>query len=426
MLVTVILAAGKGTRMCSELPKVLHPLLGVPVLEHSLESAEALGPGQKIVVVGYAREKVIEAFQGRGITWAVQEEQLGTAHAARCGIGAIGAASPGAPPAAGADPDVLVLNGDLPALRADTLRALLAEHARPGAHVSILTCSMADPSGYGRILRDARGLVTGIVEEKDAEEATRRLREVNVGTYVFRASAFREAYARIDRQNAQGELYLTDVVVQAARGGRTVATFEVEDEREVAQVNSRAELARASEILRERMLDEYMGSGVTIDDPGSTYIEKGVRIGAGTRILPFTVIQRGVEIGAGCEVGPFTHLRPGTRLADGVSVGNFVEVKASRIGRKTKVRHLSYVGDGIVGEGVNIGAGTIFANYDGKTKSTTVVKDGAFIGSGTVLVAPVTVGARAVTGAGSVVLKNRDVGDGEVVVGVPAKALKKA
>jgi bifunctional UDP-N-acetylglucosamine pyrophosphorylase/glucosamine-1-phosphate N-acetyltransferase len=420
MLIAVVLAAGKGARMQSDIPKVLHLLLGAPLLEHVLDAVEGLRPAERIVVVGHGRERVKAAFAGRSILWADQEEQLGTGHAASCGVERISTALLQA-----GDPDVLVLNGDLPLLRAATLEAIVAQHRRARADATILTCDMANPFGYGRVLRGPDGKVQGIVEEKDADPATRARREVNVGTYVFRASAFREHYQRIDRSNAQGELYLTDVVVQAARAGRIVETHRVSDEQEVAQVNSRVELAQAGAILRRRLLEDHMAAGVTIDDPASTYVEKGVKIGRDTRLLPFTVIERGVVIGAGCEVGPFTHLRPGTQIDDAASLGNFVEVKNSRVGRRTKIRHLSYIGDGILGEDVNVGAGTIFANYDGKTKSTTIVKDGAFLGSGTVLVAPLTVGKGAVTGAGSVVLKNRDIGDGEVVIGVPARVLKK-
>jgi bifunctional UDP-N-acetylglucosamine pyrophosphorylase/glucosamine-1-phosphate N-acetyltransferase len=423
MLIAMILAAGKGTRMRSEVPKLLHPLLGEPLLEHVLGKVDLLAPERglraKVLVVGHGREEIRRAFDSRGITWAVQEEQQGTAHAVHCGLAAL--------PAALADPraDVLVLNGDLPLLRRETIEGLLDRHSRERAEVTILTCEKPDPTGYGRVIRGEGGAITGIIEEKDASESDRKLREVNVGTYVFRAGTFREFYDRIDRSNAQGELYLTDVVVQAARAGRQIASHPAADDAETAQVNSRSDMARVASILRSMLIEEHMLAGVTIDDPSTTYIERGVRIGRDTRILPFTVIHRGVEIGSECEVGPFAHLREGARLADGASVGNFVEIKNTTLGRRTKVRHLSYLGDGVVGESVNIGAGTIFANYDGKVKSTTVVKDGAFVGSGTVLVAPVTVGEKAITGAGSVILKNHDVPDNEVVAGVPARPLRK-
>jgi bifunctional UDP-N-acetylglucosamine pyrophosphorylase/glucosamine-1-phosphate N-acetyltransferase len=438
MLAVVVLAAGKGKRMRSELPKVLHPLLGAPLLEHVLKKGEALAADLLVVVIGHGRDEIQAAFEGRGIIWAVQEEQLGTAHAAHVGVeAALEACLPGtAPrPADGpsgdprgtveADLEVLILNGDLPLLEEATIRRLLEHHRQSAADVTILTCEKRDPTGFGRIIRESDGTLCGIIEEPDADVATRAIREVNVGTYVFRTSAFRRFYQAIGRTNRQGELYLTDVVVEAARAGRRVETTSAGDESETAQVNSRLELAAAGEILRRRLLEEYMEAGVTIDDPLTTYIEVGVKIGPDSRIRPFTVISSGVEIGRGCEVGPFAHLRPGTRLEAEVRIGNFVEVKNSRLGRRTKAQHLAYVGDGEVGEDVNIGAGTIFANFDGKVKSKTVVKDRAFIGSGTVLVAPVTVGEGAVTGAGAVVLRHRHVADGEVVAGVPAKPLKK-
>src|SRR5437867_7888704 len=419
-LVSVILAAGKGTRMRSDLPKVLHPLLGAPLLEYVLESVEALSPSQVVVVVGYQKDQIMHAFGERSILWAVQEEQLGTGHAANCGVAAAGGRE---------DTDFLVVNGDLPLLRAETLEGLLEchrgeEQGKP-AGVTILTCKKSDPTGYGRIARDKEGRVRAIVEEKDADPIARKNQEVNVGTYVFRSSVFQKYYREIDRTNVQGELYLTDVVVKAAQGGEVVSTFSVKDEEEVAQVNSRSEMAGVASVLKERILSEHMDGGVTFDDPQTAFIEKGVKIGRDTRILPFTVIHRGVEIGERCEIGPFTHLRPGTRVGNGASICNFVEVKNSTLGAGTKAKHLSYIGDATLGEGVNIGAGTIFANYDGKVKSKTVVKDKAFLGSGTVLVAPVTIGKGAITGAGSVVLKNRNVPDGGVVVGVPAKPLEK-
>jgi bifunctional UDP-N-acetylglucosamine pyrophosphorylase/glucosamine-1-phosphate N-acetyltransferase len=414
---SVILAAGKGTRMRSDLPKVLHRLMGASLLEYVLEKVEALECEPRVVVVGYREEKVREEFPSRGITWASQTEQRGTGHAAATGIEAVRN-----PPE-----DVLILNGDLPLLELSTLRGILDRHRENGADVTVLTCEMADPTGYGRILRDPQsGKLRDIREEKDASQDERRMREGNVGTYVFRVPIFRDAYRRTRPENRQGEYYLTDVVVEAARNGAKVETFPLQDGPERAQVNSRREMASVAAMVRERLLAEYMDAGVSIDDPATTYIEKGVRIGRDSRIYPFTYIARGVEIGPGCEVGPFTHLRPGVVLEEEASIGNFVEVKASRIGARAKARHLSYIGDATVGEEANIGAGTVFANYDGKTKNPTVVKRRAFIGSGTILVAPVTVGEEAVTGAGSVVTRNHDVADRDVVVGVPAKSLKQA
>jgi len=415
MAMSVILAAGKGTRMKSEQPKVLHRLMGGPILEYVLEKVEALGCDPRVVVVGYLHEKVEAEFPDRGIHWALQEKQLGTGHAARVGIDSV----------PGYQGDVLVLNGDLPLLEESTLRGILQHHTSAGADVTALTCHMKDPTGYGRIIRDPeKGTLRDIREEKDTDESTRAIHEANVGTYVFRASTFQEAFQRTGTENKQGEYYLTDVVVEAARMGARVETFSIDDGPQIAQVNSRRQMAEVGALIRRRLLDEYMDSGVTIDDPLTTYIEKGVRIGRDSRIFPCTHIERGVQIGEGCEVGPFTHLRPGTNLEEGASIGNFVEIKASQIGPGTKVRHLSYVGDASVAEGVNIGAGTIFANYDGKKKNRTIVKRGAFIGSGTVLVAPVTVGEEAVTGAGAVVTKNHDVPDRDIVVGMPARSLR--
>lgn len=421
-LVSVILAAGRGTRMKSDHPKVLHPLLGAPLLEHVLGASGALAPDCQVVVVGHEHEKVESAFEGRGISWALQEKQLGTGHAAAVGVEAAQEHLDG-----NADVGILILNGDLPLLGERTLQGLVDLVDRVdggGADLAILTCAKDDPSGYGRIRRDSSGALIDIIEQNDADEKTLAIPEVNVGTYFFRAPVFQEFVAQITGDNAQGELYLTDVVVKAAQAGKKVATFEVEDEEETRQVNSRAELAQVSQIVRARILERLMEAGVTIVDPSTTHIEVGVTIGADTTVHPFTVIRRGVVIGPLCEVGPFCHLRPGTTLIEKVKVGNFVEVKNSEIGAGSKAQHLSYVGDGTVGRNVNIGAGTIFANYDGREKHRTTVKDDAFVGSGSVLVAPVTIGRGSVTGAGAVVLKNRDVPDGEIVVGVPARNLQ--
>ena len=418
MLALVVLAAGKGTRMRAELPKVLHPLLGVPLLEYAFEHGDGLGVERVVAVVGWGRDAIREAFArrtigGRALDFAVQEEQLGTGHAAHVGVSALG----------DFQGDVLVLNGDLPLLRHATLEHLVARHRETAASVTVLTCEKSDPSGFGRIVRGAGGRLAAIVEEADCDGSTRAVRDVNVGTYLFRTEAFRRYYERVGRDNDQGELYLTDVVVEAARDGQRVETVAVLDDSETAQVNSQKELAFASSVLRGRIVDELLDRGVRIDDPASAYIERDVEIASGARIHPFCVIRRGVRIGPGCEVGPFAHLRAGSDLRSQAKVGNFCEVKNSVLGERSKTSHLSYVGDADVGDEVNIGAGTVFANYDGRQKHRTIVGARTFIGSGTVLVAPVTIGDDATTGAGSVVLRGRDVADGEVVAGVPARPL---
>ncbi len=425
-LVSVILAAGKGTRMKSDLPKVLHPLNGAPILEHVLDACAALHPDCQVVVVGYGHEKVESSFEGREISWAHQTDQRGTGHAAAVGVEAAREFIDSHP-----DAGILILNGDLPLLGEHTLKSLVDlvrgdDLADDGADLAILTCKKQDPSGYGRIRRAPGGDLVDIVEQDDADEKTLAIPEVNVGTYFFRAAIFGEFVAQITGNNAQGELYLTDVVVKAAHAGKKVATLEVEDEDETRQINSRSELAQVSQIVRARILERLMEEGVTIVDPSTTHIEVGVTIGMDTTVHPFTVIRRGVAIGPSCEVGPFCQLRPGTSLAENVKVGNFVEVKNSEIGAGSKAPHLAYVGDGTVGRNVNLGAGTIFANYDGREKHRTTVKDNAFVGCGSVLVAPVTIGRNSVTGAGAVVLRNRDVPDGQTVVGVPARNLQKS
>ncbi|MBN1443178.1 MAG: bifunctional N-acetylglucosamine-1-phosphate uridyltransferase/glucosamine-1-phosphate acetyltransferase [Planctomycetes bacterium] len=414
--------------MRSDLPKVLHPLLGWPLLEYPLRLAAEIGSVPPTVVIGHGRDLIQERFAGRA-HWAVQEEQLGTGHAAHVGIEAL-LSRLSAEGVRSGDLHVLVINGDLPLLRPATLEAMVARHQETNADLTALTCSKADPTGFGRLVRDSsggqgQGRIVAIVEEPDTDETTRQIREVNVGTYIFRASSFIRFYREIGTENRQGELYLTDVVVAAARGGARVETFEVQDESETAQVNSHREMARAAALLRERIVGDLLDAGVAVDDPASTFVESGARIEPGARLLPFTVIRSGVVIESGCEVGPFSHLRPGTVLKRGVVIGNFVEIKNSTLGEDTKAQHLSYVGDGDVGRRVNLGAGTIFANYDGKVKSRSVVRDGAFIGCGTILVAPVKVGEAAVTGAGAVVLRGRDVADGGAVGGVPARPIRR-
>jgi bifunctional UDP-N-acetylglucosamine pyrophosphorylase/glucosamine-1-phosphate N-acetyltransferase len=415
----VILAAGKGTRMRSDRPKVLFEVAGRPMVNHVLEAALGLKPRRMVVVVGHGAAGVREAVRkdpafDPGVTvFALQKDQRGTGHALRCALPALG----------GFRGAVLVLSGDVPLVGTATLRILADAHRRSGGAATVLTFRPADPTGYGRVVRDSRGVFLDIVEEKDADFETRTIAEVNSGLYAFDAAILAGALRRLRTQNSQGELYLTDVPRLLRRDGKTVGAVRVLEPEVVAGVNTLSELAAASSVMRRRVLESFLAAGVEVVDPASTFVAPDARIGTGTRIHPFTVIESGVRVGRRCEVGPFARLRPGAVLEDGASVGNFVEVKASRLGRGSRARHLAYLGDADVGAGVNVGAGTITCNYDGRRKHATKVGDGAFLGSGTLLVAPVTVGRRAVTGAGAVVLAGRDVPPGALAVGVPARVV---
>jgi len=415
----VILAAGKGTRMRSDRPKVLFEVAGRPMVGHVLEAALGLHPKRVVVVVGHGASDVRAAlrkdpsFDPAVTRFALQPEQRGTGHALRCALPAL----------RGFRGTVLVLSGDVPLVGTETLRTLADAHRRSSSAATVLTFRPADPTGYGRVVRDGRGAFLDIVEEKDADFETRTIAEVNAGLYAFDSSVLPEALRRLRSRNAQRELYLTDVPRLLRRDGRGVGAVRVLDPEVVSGVNTLSELASAGAVMRRRVLETFLAAGVEIVDPSTTFIAPSVHVGSGTRIEPFTVIESGVRVGRRCSVGPFTRLRTGTVLEDGASVGNFVEVKASRIGRGSRARHLAYIGDADVGAGVNVGAGTITCNYDGKRKHATRVEDGAFLGSGTLLVAPVTVGRRAVTGAGAVVLAGRHVPAGAVAVGVPARII---
>jgi bifunctional UDP-N-acetylglucosamine pyrophosphorylase / glucosamine-1-phosphate N-acetyltransferase len=410
----VILAAGLGKRMRSARPKVLHPLCGRSMLEWVLDQALALEPKRVIVVVGHGADEVRKSLANHPaaakLQFVTQEPQLGTGHALQCCL-----------PALGADPGrTVVLYGDMPLLRAESVRALVA--AQTGNGLALLTAVFDAPRGFGRIVRDAKTkAVVRIVEEKDCTPEQRAIDEVNLGVYCFDGRGLVQALPRLSNDNAQREYYLTDVLALFVAEGRPVASIELDDASEGLGVNTLAQLSEARTELQWRILEQHLENGVYIEDPASTYIDHGVAIGAGTKILPCTVIRSGVRIGAGCEVGPFTQLRPGTVLEDGAEVGNFTECKNSTLGKHTKAKHLAYIGDATLGAHVNVGAGTIFANYDGKAKHKCVVEDGAFLGSGTVIVAPNTIGPRATTGAGAVVTKNSGVGASQVWIGVPAK-----
>ena len=412
-LAVVVLAAGLGTRTKVSTPKVLLPICGRTLLGTVLDQVAELEPARTVVVLHHQKDRVEAAIADRpGLTIVDQGPPRGTGHAVQVAMGAL----------ADFDGDVLVCYGDMPLVRAETFAMLRAAKGDDAA--VILTAFPDDVTGLGRILRDEQDRVVGIREEKDCSEDEREIPEINVGITCYDAAALRESLAKLSDDNAQGELYLTDCVAHLIAAGRGVAGVEVDDPEEAMGVNSLVQLALARQVMQERILEHHLLNGVLIEDPATTYIDHGVTIGRDTHILPCTVIRAGVVIGAGCEVGPFAQLRVGATLEDGAEVGNFCEVKKSTVGKGTKAKHLTYLGDTRIGAGANIGAGTITANYDGEAKHVTVIEDGAFIGSGTVLVAPLTVGKGAQTGAGAIVRKNSAIGPGETWVGVPARRLE--
>lgn len=427
-VVSVILAAGKGTRMKSRLPKVLHHVCGKPMLSHVIGAAKEAGVNRNIVVIGHESELVREKIQ-QGIEWAEQKEQLGTGHAVM----------QVEPLLADFEGAVLILCGDTPLIQTDTVKGLIAEHQAAGNAVSLLTAVLEDPSGYGRIIRTGTGEISAIVEHKDASVDELKIKEINTGFYCFDSLKLFAALKKIKPVNAQGEYYLTDVLAVLKSEGEKVGGMTVTEPNEIMGINNRVQLAQAEKIMRGLILESFMERGVTIIDPASTYIDKGAIIEQDTIIYPGTIIEGKCRIGKNCvigpysrlkdvvfgrrinvqnsivlesivgddvNIGPFAYIRPGTVLHDKVKIGDFVEVKKSIIEKGSKVPHLSYIGDAEIGENVNIGAGTITCNYDGVKKSTTEIQNGAFIGSNTNLVAPVIVGENAVVGAGSTVTRN--------------------
>ncbi|MFA5938128.1 MAG: bifunctional UDP-N-acetylglucosamine diphosphorylase/glucosamine-1-phosphate N-acetyltransferase GlmU [Sinimarinibacterium sp.] len=426
----IVLAAGQGTRMKSALPKVLHPLGGQPMLAQVLDAAQALSAAGVHIVYGHGGEQVRGWFEsakrGDAVRWAQQAEQKGTAHAVQQAM-----------PAVPDDAVVLVMYGDVPLISQQTLAQLLEAGQKS---LAVLTVELAEPTGYGRILRNRAGAVTGIVEEKDANARQRRIREVNTGFIAAPAKRLRGWLAKVRNDNAKGEYYLTDIVALAVRDKLKVATVTAVSAEEVEGINDRLQLARMERVLQRRRAETLLRAGVQLADPcrfdlrgtlvhgrdvsidvGCVF-EGRVELGDGVRIGPYCVL-RDVTLGAGtlvdahsvlekavagrdCRIGPFARLRPDAALADEVHVGNFVEIKKVKLGRGSKANHLAYLGDGAVGAGVNIGAGTIFCNYDGANKHETIIEDGAFIGSDTQLVAPVRVGKGATVGAGSTIAKD--------------------
>jgi bifunctional UDP-N-acetylglucosamine pyrophosphorylase/glucosamine-1-phosphate N-acetyltransferase len=413
-LCVIILAAGEGKRMKSALPKVLHDVAGRPMLHFVLDAARTLKSQKTIVVLSPKRPQVRQVLDKK-VSVVFQKEPLGTADAVMSALKAI-------PEDAR---DVVVLYGDTPLIKPETVQALYRAHTGSGASCTVLTTFLNDPRGYGRVLRNEAGGFLAIVEEKDADLSQKSVREINTGLYCFQRGDLLEGLRHVRPAPTTGEYYLTDVLGWLFASNRKVETALAEDPQEVLGVNSRRELREASDVIRFRVLESFEEKGVVIEDPKTTFIDPGVVIGEGTRIQPFCYIEKDVVIGRDCSIGPFCRLRPGTVLADGVAVGNFAEIKNSTLGEESVMHHVGYLGDAKVGRRVNIGAGTVVANFDGHKKSLTVIKDQAFIGSDAVLIAPVVIGKKAVVGAGSVVTRGRDVADGTVVAGVPARVLKK-
>ncbi len=407
----IILAAGKGSRMKSDLPKVLHTVGGRPIIAYVLDIVRSL---KTYVVIGHGADKV-RSVLGKDLTYVLQDRLLGTADAVRRV----------APQLKGFGGHVLVLCGDTPLLEKRTVQGLMARHQRLRADATLLTANMDDAHGYGRIIRDAKGRISAIREHKDASSQELKITEINVGVYCFKASKLFAALKGVQKNARKKEFYLTDIVeLLLAQKGR-VETVRAKDASGALGVNTRVDLARAEVVIRGRILNNLMLNGVTIVDPDTTFVESGVTVGRDTVIYPCTYIQQDVVVGKNCRIGPFARLRSGTRLSDQVEIGNFAEVSRSRVGRKTMMKHFSFVGDAVLGAGVNIGAGTVTANYDGVNKNKTVIGDGAFIGSDTVLVAPVTIGKKAVVGAASLVTRGKNIPAGACAFGVPARVVKK-
>ena len=439
----IVLAAGQGTRMRSRIPKVLHSLAGRPMIDHVLAALAAAGVNRPVVVIGHGAEAVSQALGDRAST-VVQEPQRGTADAVRVGLDGVGRDTQ----------RVLVTMGDVPMQPPALYAALLASLDDAATAIALVSARPPDPAGYGRIVRGADGRASAIVEEADADEATRAIGEVNAGTYGFEAAWLRDAIGRVEA-SATGEYYLTDLVTLAAADGRAVAVVEAADPEDAMGINDRVALSVAEERLRRRINERHMRDGVTIVDPASTRIDATVEIGQDARIEPGTTLQGATVVGQDAvigpsalvrdsrigprthvwasvveeaivaedvQIGPYAHLRPGAEVGARCRIGNFAEIKKSRLGAGTQQHHFSYIGDAEVGENVNIGAGSVTANFDGTAKHRTTVGSDVKLGVDTMMVAPVTIGEGATTGAGAVV--TRDVAPGKTVVGMPARPIE--
>lgn len=424
----IILAAGQGTRMRSKLYKVLHPVCGKPMVQHVIDHVKSLNINDIVTIVGHGAEKV-KAQLGDSSMYALQEEQLGTAHAVMQAKEML----------AGKEGTTIVVCGDTPLIKGETMEALFRHHEETSAKATILTARAEDPTGYGRIIRNEQALVERIVEHKDASESEREINEINTGTYCFDNKALFEALENVGNDNVQGEYYLPDVIEILKEQGETVSAYVTDSFEETLGVNDRVALSEAERIMKKRINETHMRNGVTLIDPANTYIGSDVKIGADTIVFPGTTLSGETVIGSDCKIGPnteinnceigdqsvirqscafdskigsevnigpFAHIRPQSEIHDEVKIGNFVEIKKAAFGKGSKASHLSYIGDAEVGSDVNIGCGSITVNYDGKNKFLTKIEDGAFIGCNSNLVAPVTVGKGAYVAAGSTITED--------------------
>ncbi len=412
----IVLAAGKGVRMKSDIPKVLHALGAKPLIGYVLEQLKSIKNIKQVIVVTGYEAKSVESYvkkKFKNIEFVRQRQLLGTADAVKCAEEKV------------KYENVLILCADAPLITRETILSFLESYENEKLTASLISAYIDKKNDLGRIIRDSYGGVKSICEASDLRKHMNlkiSLKEVNSGIYAFECRALFENLKYIKKNENKGEYYFTDLIEILYNNGIKIGSYVLSDSDEILGINSPKELSLAERIINKRALECFMSSGVRIMDPQSTFIGENVKIGKNTLIYPFTFIERNVIIGVRCQVGPFAHLREGTRISDDTAVGNFAEICRSRVGKNTRIKHFSYIGDTTIGDNVNIGAGTVVANYNGKTKNKTIIEKGAFIGSDSILVAPVKIGKSAKTGAGSVVLKN--VKAKETVVGVPAKALE--
>lgn len=401
--------------MKSAKPKVMHEILGRAMISYVVDSVKGANVSGTIAVTGYGSEKVEEFLKSTKVKTALQKKLLGSADAV----------STAAKKLKNKSGNILIVYGDTPLIRKETIKRLIDKHNETGASLTLMTAVLRNPTGYGRIIRNTAGSILKIAEETEIRASGKEIREVNVGTCCFKSEDLFESLKAIGCDNAKKEYYLTDAVKILADKGKKIESITLEDIEEMIGVNSRVELSEAVSVIKRRISNELMMAGVTIQDPATTTIYPGVKIGKDSVIYPNTIIESNVVIGESCHIGPFAHLRSGTKVGNKAEIGNFVELVRTEIGEHTKVKHHTYLGDTKVGHNVNIGAGTITANYDGKNKNRTVIGNNSFIGVGTILIAPVKIGKRAMTGAGTVVLKGNNVKDGATAVGVPARILER-